>query len=249
MLVVCHGSPFVSGEVLAEAPNLTLLGELEGDRFAHRLDVAAAYARGVRVVDTSNGSSWPTAEWALGLALIGRRNAGALFRRMIAHESTLSACRRAVRARLRRRRADRETRRHDRLRSHRAAPRRAVASVRVEIHVFDPYAARELAEQYGVAFAPLATVLESDVVFVLVPETSTTVGMLGEAELTLLRPGTVLVNVARGKVIDAAGCSTACGRATSIACLDVFDPEPVPLDSPLVDLPNVFLHAAHRRRH
>ena len=74
--------------MLAQAPGLSLLGELEGDRFAHRLDVAAAHARGVRVVDTSNGSSWPTAEWALGLALIGRRNAGALFRRMIAHEPT-----------------------------------------------------------------------------------------------------------------------------------------------------------------
>src|SRR5471030_233207 len=52
VLLVCHGAPFVSGDVLAAAPGLTLLGELEGDRFAHRLDVAAAYARGVRVVDT-----------------------------------------------------------------------------------------------------------------------------------------------------------------------------------------------------
>ena len=85
-LIVCHGAPYVSAEVLAAAPRLTLLGELDGDRFGYRLDLAAAQQRGVTVVDTTHGSSWPTAEWALGLALIGLRNAGADFRRMIAHE-------------------------------------------------------------------------------------------------------------------------------------------------------------------
>jgi phosphoglycerate dehydrogenase-like enzyme len=240
VLVVCHGSPFVSGDVLAQAPGLTLLGELEGDRFAHRLDVAATYARGVRVVDTSNGSSWPTAEWALGLALIGRRNAGALFRRMIAHEPTyLPAEERSGpgydAAELTGKRVGMIGFGH--------VARRLVELLRpfgVETRVFDPYAARELAEQYGVAFAPFATVLESDVVFVLVPETSTTVGMLGEAELALLRPGSVLVNVSRGKVVDAAALLDRLRQGDVIACLDVFDPEPLPLDSPLVDLPNVF---------
>ena len=77
-------------------------------------------------------------------------------------------------------------------------------------------------------------------VFVLVPETSTTVGMLGEAELALLRPGAVFVNVSRGKVVDAAALLDRLRRGDVIACLDVFDPEPLPLDSPLVDLPNVF---------
>jgi D-3-phosphoglycerate dehydrogenase len=78
------------------------------------------------------------------------------------------------------------------------------------------------------------------VVFVLVPETSTTVGMLGATELALLRPGAVLVNVSRGKVVDAAALLDRLRQGDVIACLDVFDPEPLPLDSPLVDLPNVF---------
>ena len=86
-LLVCHGAPHVSATVLEAAPRLSLLGELEGDRFAYRLDLEAARRRGVRVVDTSHGSSWPAAEWALGLALVGLRNAGASFRRMIAHEN------------------------------------------------------------------------------------------------------------------------------------------------------------------
>ena len=43
-----------------------------------------------------------------------------------------------------------------------------------------------------------------------------------------------------GRVIDAAALLDRLQRGDVIACLDVFDPEPLPLDSPLVDLPNVF---------
>jgi D-3-phosphoglycerate dehydrogenase / 2-oxoglutarate reductase len=240
VLVVCHGAPFVSGDVLAHASRLTLLGELEGDRFAHRLDLAAAHARGVRVVDTSNGSSWPTSEWALGLALIGRRNAGAQFRRMIAHAPTYLPA---------------EQRSGPGYDAAELAGKRVgmigfghvarslvelLRPFRVEIGVFDPYVAPDLAESYGVVSAPLATVLESDVVFVLVPQTSTTVGMIGAAELALLRPGSVFVNVSRGKVVDAAALLDRLQDGDVLACLDVFDPEPLPLDSTLVDLPNVF---------
>ena len=42
VLVVCHGAPFVSAEVSRRRRSLTLLGELEGDRFGYRLDLAAA---------------------------------------------------------------------------------------------------------------------------------------------------------------------------------------------------------------
>ena len=63
--------------MLDAAPRLKLIGELEGDRFANRIDVEAAAERGIRVVDTTHGSSLPVAEWALALMLIGLRNAGA----------------------------------------------------------------------------------------------------------------------------------------------------------------------------
>lgn len=240
VLVVCHGSPFVSDEVIAGATNLSLIGELEGDRGGRRIDVVAAQSRGVRTVDTSHGSSWPTAEWALALALIGRRNAGAQFRRMIAHEETyLPAAERSgpgyEAAELGGKRIGMIGFGH--------IARRLVELLRpfeVEVRVFDPFVAPELAEPYGVDFAPLATVLEADVVFVLVPQTSSTVGMLGAAELERLRPGSVFVNVSRGKVVDAAALLTRLRRGDIVAGLDVFDPEPLPLDSPLVDLPNVF---------
>ena len=61
-------------------PNLRFIGELEGDRFANRIDTEAAWQRGIRTVDTTNGSSYGVSEWALALMLIGLRNAGEQFR-------------------------------------------------------------------------------------------------------------------------------------------------------------------------
>ena len=83
-LVVCHGCPTIDAAILDQAPGLKIIGELEGDRFASRIDVEAAWTRGVCTVDTTNGSSYPVSEWALALILISLRNAGAQFRRLIA---------------------------------------------------------------------------------------------------------------------------------------------------------------------
>ena len=68
-------------------PTCKLIAEVEGDRFSQRIDVDAAAARHITVVDTTNGSSYPVSEWALAMAMIGLRNAGALYRRMIAGET------------------------------------------------------------------------------------------------------------------------------------------------------------------
>ena len=111
----------------------------------------------------------------------------------------------------------------------------------VETLVFDPFVSRDLAEAYGIAFCPLAQVLECDVVFVLVPETPMTEGMIGAEEINRLRPGSVFVNVSRGKVVDSFALLARLQQDDMIACLDVFDPEPMPLDSPILGLPNVFV--------
>jgi phosphoglycerate dehydrogenase-like enzyme len=240
VLIVCRGAPFVSDNVLADAPRLSMLGELEGDRFGDRLDVEAASRRGIRVVDVTHGSSWPTAEWALGLALIGRRNAGALFRRMIAHEPSVPHIDRSG---LGFEQAELSDKRIGLIGFGHLAWRliELLRPFHVDAVAFDPYAPRELAEAYNVSFGPLERALDSDVVFVLLPLTAATEGMIGAAELELLRPGSVFVNVSRGKVVDSAALLARVSRGDVIACLDVFDPEPIPLDSPVRDLPNVFL--------
>jgi phosphoglycerate dehydrogenase-like enzyme len=242
VLVVCHGSPLVSDEVLAASTHLGLLGELEGDRFGYHFDTAAAAARGLRIVDTTHGSSWPTAEWALGLALIGRRNAGAFFRRLIAHEPAFPDGREKYdgpgyeAAELSHKRIGMIGFGH--LARHLT---RLLAPFEVDIVAYDPFAPRELAEAYGIAFGPLEAALVRDVVFCLLPLTPRTEQLLGAEQLELLAPGSVFVNVSRGRVVDTDALLERLSRGDVIACLDVFDPEPVPLDSPARDMENVFL--------
>jgi glyoxylate reductase len=83
---------------------------------------------------------------------------------------------------------------------------------------------------------------ESDVVSLHLPLSPATRHWLGRAELAALKPGALLVNTARGGVVDQDALIEALreGRLGG-AALDVMDPEPLPADSPLMTLPNVLL--------
>lgn len=237
-LVVCHGAPPLTAAVLAAAPKLRIIGELEGDRFAGRLDLDAAWARGIRTVDVTNGSSYPVAEWALGLILVSLRNGGEYFRRILAGEA------RSIRydgikmgGRLGGKRVGLIGGGH--------MARRLIKLLRpfeTEIWVHDPYLPREMAEALGFVQTSLENVLaRCDVVVCLVPLTPATQGMLSTREFGLLRPGTVFVNVSRGAVVDSQALIARLKQGDIIAGLDVFDPEPIPPDSEILHLPNVFL--------
>jgi phosphoglycerate dehydrogenase-like enzyme len=82
----------------------------------------------------------------------------------------------------------------------------------------------------------------SDFVVLALPDTERTRGLVGAAELDLMRPGAVLVNVGRGSVLDehALASRLASGRLRG-AALDVFSREPLPADSPLWDLPGLLI--------
>ena len=81
---------------------------------------------------------------------------------------------------------------------------------------------------------------ESDFVSLHVPGGDATRGLIGERELGLMKPTAILVNTARGEVVDTDALVGAL-RAGEIAGagLDVTDPEPLPADHPLLELPNV----------
>ncbi len=242
-LVVSHGCPRVDDEVLAAAPLLRLVGDLHGDRFAERIDVAAAARRGVWAVDTTNASSDPVAEWALALMLIGLRNAGSLFRRLVAGEVLWP---------------DRTVFTHDPGYLNGELTGKTVgiiacghigrrllellAPFAVTALVYDPHAPEVLAEIYDLTLTSLGRVMAAaDVVVCLAPLTSQTRGMIGADEIAALRPGSVFVNVSRGPVVDSAALTDRLSRGDIIACLDVWDPEPVPADAVIRALPNVFL--------
>jgi phosphoglycerate dehydrogenase-like enzyme len=82
----------------------------------------------------------------------------------------------------------------------------------------------------------------SDYVVLTVPETSETKGLIGERELALMPRSSVLINVARGRILDeeALAAALSAGRLRG-AGLDVFREEPLPPDSPLWELDNVLI--------
>jgi glyoxylate reductase len=82
----------------------------------------------------------------------------------------------------------------------------------------------------------------SDYVVLTVPLTAETHRLIGRAELARMRPTAILINVARGAVIDTEALTEAlAARRIYAAALDVTDPEPLPRDHPLLRLENVII--------
>jgi phosphoglycerate dehydrogenase-like enzyme len=82
----------------------------------------------------------------------------------------------------------------------------------------------------------------TDALVLSVPHTPDTEGMIGRAALAALKPGAVLVNVARGQIVDEDALIQALESGhVAFAALDVFAVEPLPGSSPLWDMPNVLI--------
>ncbi len=82
---------------------------------------------------------------------------------------------------------------------------------------------------------------EADVVVVLVPLTPKTEGMVDARFLARMKPGALLVNAARGRVVQTPALLQALEAGRIRAVLDVTDPEPLPEDHPLWRAPGVYL--------
>ena len=108
---------------------------------------------------------------------------------------------------------------------------------------FDPYTSEERTAQLGVKLVSLEELLRtSDYVLVNCPFTPQTRGLIGARELALMKPDAVLVNTARGPIIDQNALIEALTNKTiRAAALDVFEKEPLPADSALSKMENVIL--------
>ena len=120
----------------------------------------------------------------------------------------------------------------------------AVRANAMEMHVLavDPFVTTEQAANHGVELVEFDDVLRrSDVLTVHVPLTRATRNLVGRTAIAELRPGSIILNVARGGVVDEAAVAEALiSGHLGGAGIDVFEHEP-PTDSPLLDAPNTLL--------
>ncbi len=116
-----------------------------------------------------------------------------------------------------------------------------VAPLRMTVKVYDPYL-QELPSAPNVHLERdfEALVAQSDIISLHCPLTEQNRNLFGEAQFNRMRPGSILINTARGELIDTDALVEALSsRKIAGAGLDTFNPEPPPADSPLWGLPTL----------
>ena len=101
----------------------------------------------------------------------------------------------------------------------------------------------DIAAKLGATYATLPNLLaQSDFVTLNLPMKSDTRHIIGHAELAMMKPTAILINAARGGVLDHDALLAALRNGTIwAAALDVTEPEPLPRDHPLLNLENVVI--------
>ncbi|MFI5805228.1 hydroxyacid dehydrogenase [Streptomyces sp. NPDC051561] len=237
VLLTGWGCPRIDGALLERAPELRAVIHAAGT--VKTFLAPAAYERGIVVSSAAEANAVPVAEFTLAAIIMGAKRAfplAQLFRARRTHRTA----------------ADLD--RQHWLGTHGLTVgvvgasrigRRVIELLRVidaEVLLYDPYVSAAEAEQLGVTSAALDTlVATSDVVTVHAPDTPETRGMLDARRIALMRPGTLLVNTARGPLVDTVALTEHLVSGRLDAVLDVTDPEPLPAGHPLWELPNVFL--------
>ncbi len=231
--------PELTRDVLEAAPALRIVG-LRSDRFGSGIDMDAAEELGIAVVDADNiSSAHPVAEWDLAMILLCLRNAGAVFRQMLAGSETWAQAGNAdfVCGELTGRKVGLIGCGH--------VGQRLIellAPFRVDLRVCDPYLSDDTVLRLGIVRADLDSVLRhADILVIQVPLTPRTTRLIGDRELEQFGRGKILINCSRGRVLDQDALIRRLQAGDLIAGLDVFDPEPLPRDHVLRTLPNVFI--------
>ncbi len=231
--VLVRSATKITREALARATHLRVIGRAGVG--VDTIDVEAATEKGVAVMNAPAGNTISAAELAFALLLALVRKVPAADRSMKAGEwdRTSFGGTELYRKTLGLIGAGRV--------GGEVAQRARAFGMRVL--AYDPFLSVEAAREMGVELGDLETVLRTaDVLSLHVPLTDKTRGMLGEAQLALLRRGALIVNAARGGVLDEAALVRGLTDGSiGGAALDVFDQEPLPADHPLRKLPNVVL--------
>ncbi|WP_055626416.1 hydroxyacid dehydrogenase [Streptomyces hirsutus] len=235
LLVTGWGCPPLDAEVLRAAPRLRAVVHAAGSVRGHVTD--ACWERGIEVSSAAAANAVPVAEYTLAMILLtGKR--------------VLESARdyRSARARPDRPRPDRSTGNHRRtvgILSASLIGRRVIDLLRphdVDVLLHDPYVDDKEAAGLGVRRVELAELFrQSDTVSVHTPLLPETRGLVGRELIDSMRPGAVLVNTARGAVVDQDALTDAALAGRIRAVLDVTEPEVLPPEHPLWSCENVLL--------
>ena len=122
-----------------------------------------------------------------------------------------------------------------------ALARRAALGFGMKVLYTSPRPAPDAEQALGAEKVELDDLLaRADFVCLQAPLTDKTRHMIGARELAAMKPNAILINAGRGALVDEAAMIEALQSGTLRAAgLDVFDTEPLPVDSPLLKLPNV----------
>jgi D-3-phosphoglycerate dehydrogenase len=232
--LVTHAAP-VTAAVIAAAPALRIIGCCRGGPV--NINVAAATARGIPVVNAPARNSHAVVEFTLGLILAECRSIGR------GHAALAQGIWQGDLYRYER--AGRELRGQTvGLVGFGAIAQALIPYLRpfgVRILAYDPYVPTARCAELGVELRELPQLLaESDIVSLHARVTKETVGMMGRREFAQMKPGAFFINTARGPLVDYAALYEALASGhLGGAGLDTFFPEPPPPDWPLLRLPNV----------
>jgi D-3-phosphoglycerate dehydrogenase len=233
--IITRSRTQVDEALLAAAPGLRVIGR--GGVGVDNIDLDAASRRGIVVLNAPEANNVSAAELAIALMLAASRG--------VARSDRAIRAGRWDRAFLGREVKDARLGIVGLGRIGSLVARRAQA-LGMHVAAYDPYISRHRAEELHVElFDELDALLErSDVLTVHTPLTEETLGMIGDAELSRMPHGSIVVNAARGGIVDEVALAAALddGRVFG-AGLDVFRVEPPTPDHPLLGRDDVVFTA------
>ncbi|WP_148883825.1 hydroxyacid dehydrogenase [Thermococcus aciditolerans] len=231
--IVVRSKPKVTRKVIEAAPKLKVIGRAGVG--LDNIDLEAAKERGIKVVNSPGASSRSVAELAVALMFNVARKVAFADRKM--REGTW-AKKQAMGIELEGKTIGVVG--FGRIGYEVAKIARALG---MNVLLYDPYPNEERAREVGGTFASLEDLLrESDVVTLHVPLIEATHHLINEERLRLMKPTAILINAARGAVVDTEALVKALQEGwIAGAGLDVFEEEPLPADHPLTKLDNVVL--------
>ncbi|WP_222836671.1 hydroxyacid dehydrogenase [Beutenbergia cavernae] len=233
VLITGWGSPPVDVELLDSMPNLELVVHAAGTVKDHlAIDV---WERGIRVSSAATIVNSPVSKFTVAAIILAAKRALPLARQYSEHG--FGTRREKIGSSV-----------FDRTVGVVGASRigrdviRELTELGLEVLVYDPLLEPAEAGRLGATSVGIDDLCRrSDIVTVHAPSLPSTHRLLDARRLALLADGSIVINTARGRLIDTDALTAECATGRIDAVLDVTDPEPLPPEHPLLRMPNVLV--------